>query len=66
MFLYVNNLCLNEFLGFSSMFSYCWSKLGYKHADKCQGIVLVAAGYMYSEIFGFSSHLNQDMDIIDV
>jgi hypothetical protein len=40
---------------------------GRKHAEKCQGGVLGAAGYTYNERFGFSSHLNQDMvDIIDV
>jgi len=39
---------------------------GYKHAEKCKGGVLVAAGYICDERYGFSSHLNQDMDIIDV
>jgi hypothetical protein len=32
---------------------------GHKHAEKCQGGVLVAAGYMYNERFGFSSHLTK-------
>jgi len=48
------------------MFSYCWCMSGYRYAEKCQEGVLVAAGYMYNERFGFSSHLNHDMDIIDV
>ena len=48
------------------MFSYCWCMSGYKRGDKCQGGVFVKAGYMYNERFGFSSHLNQDLDTIDV
>jgi hypothetical protein len=47
------------------MFGHYRSLSGYKHAEKHHGHVLVAAVYLYKERFGFSSHLNQYMDIID-